>query len=104
MMEEYGKVKSIKSRKISCGNSFNESMICYNDEQEVERAIVEINRCNEWKAAELHQNYFQKQHSHKQNSIEKQDATENSTESHRQSTSERSEINRLKEDLQQLKE
>ena len=104
MVEEYGKVKSIKSRKSSCGNSFNESVICYNDEQEVERAIVEVNKCNGWTAAELHQNYFQKQHSHKQNSIEQQDATENSTKNHRQSTSERSEINRLKEDIQQLKE
>ena len=61
MMEEYGKVKSIKSRKSSYGSSFNESMICYNDEQEAETAIVEINKDRGW-TAELYQSYFQKQH------------------------------------------
>ena len=44
MMKEFGKVKSIKSRKRSYGSSFNESMMCYNDEQEAEKAIVEINK------------------------------------------------------------
>ena len=42
MMEEYGKVKSIKSRKSSYGSSFNESMIYYNDEQETQTAIASI--------------------------------------------------------------
>ena len=83
MMEEYGKVKSIKSRKSSYGSSFNESMTCYNDEQEAEAAIVEINnKYRGWKA-ELYQTYFQKQHSHRQNNIEQQEAIENSTKSHR---------------------
>ena len=103
MMEEYGKVKSIKSRKSSYGSSFKESMICYNDEQEAETEIVEINKYRGW-TAELYQSYFQKQHSHKQNNIEQQDATENNPKSPRQSASERSEIDRLKEDIQQLKE
>ena len=43
-MSEYGKVKSIKSKKSSYGRSFNESMICLTDEQEVKTAIVEINK------------------------------------------------------------
>ena len=87
MMEEYGKVKSIKSRKSSYGSSFDESMICYNDEQEAETAIVEIKYRG--RKAELYRSYFRKQHSRKQNNIEQQDATENNTKSHRQSTSER---------------
>ena len=103
MMKEYGKVKSIKSRKSSYGSSFKESMVCYNDEQEAETAIVEINKYRGWKA-ELYQSYFQKQHSHKQNKKQQQDAAENNTKSNRQSTSERSDIDRLKEDTQQLKE
>ena len=86
MMEENGKVKIIKSRKSSYGSSFNESMVCYNDEQEGETAIVEINKYRGW-TAELYQSYFQKQHSHKQNNIQKQDATEESTKSMRQGTS-----------------
>ena len=102
MMEEYGKVKSIKSRKSSYGSSFDESMICYSDEQEAETAIVEI-KYRGWKA-ELYRSYFQKQHSRKQNNIEQQDATENNTKSHRQSISERSKIDGLKEDIQQVKE
>ena len=103
MMEEYGKVKSMKSRKSSYDSSFNESMICYNDEQEAETTIAKTNKYREW-TAELYQSYFQKLHSHKQNNIEQHDATENKPKSHRQSTSERSEIDRLKEDIQQLKE
>ena len=63
MMKEYGKVKSIKSRKSSYGSSFKES-ISYNDEQEAETAILEINKYRGW-TAELYQSYFQKQHSHK---------------------------------------
>ena len=90
-MEEYEKVQSIKRRKSSYGSSFNESMICYNDEQEAETAITEINKYRGW-TAELYQNYLQIQHSHKQNNIEQQDATQNNTKSHRQITSERSEI------------
>ena len=39
MMEEYGKVKSIKRRKSSSGSSFKESMICCNDEQEAETEL-----------------------------------------------------------------
>ena len=102
-MEEYGKVKSIKSRKSSCGSSFKESMTCCNDEQEAETAIVEINKYRGW-TAEPYQSYFQTQHSHKQNNKQQQGATENKAKSNRQSTSERSEIDRLKEDIQQLKE
>ena len=94
-MEEYGKVKSIKSRKSSYGNSFNESMIYYNDEQETQTAIAEINKYRGW-TAELYQSYCQKQNSNKQNNIQQQEATENNTKSNRQSTSERSEIDRLK--------
>ena len=60
MMEGYGKVKSIKIKKSSYGSSFNESMIFYNDEQEAETAIVEINKYRVW-TAELCQSYFQKQ-------------------------------------------
>ena len=60
MMEGYGKVKSIKSKKSSYGSSFNESMMFYNDEQEAETAIVEINKYRGW-TAELYQSYFQKQ-------------------------------------------
>ena len=63
-MEEYGKVKSIKSRKSSYGSSFKGSMISCNDEQEAETAIVEINKYRGW-TAELYESYFQKQHSHK---------------------------------------
>ena len=102
MMEEYGKLKCMKSRKSSFGINFKESMICYNDEQEAETAIVEINKYRGW-TAELYQSYFQKQHSHKQNNKQQQDATENNTKSNRQTTSERSEIDRLKEGTQQLK-
>ena len=101
MMEEYGKAKSIKSRKSSYGSSFKESMMCYYDEQEAKTAFVEINKYRGW-TAELYQSYFQKQHSHKQNNKQQQDAKENNTKSNRQSTSERSEIDRLKEDIQQL--
>ena len=95
MMEEYGKVKSIKSRKSSYGSSFNESMIYYNDEQETQTAIAEINKYRGW-TAEPYQSYCQKQNSNKQNNIQQQEATENNTKSNRQSTSERSEIDRLK--------
>ena len=102
MIEEYGKVKSIKRRKSSSGSSFKEG-ICCNDEQEAETAVVEINKYRGW-TAELYQRYFQKQHSYKQNNKQQQDATENNTKSNRQSTSESSEIDRLKEDIQQLKE
>ena len=59
-MEGYGKVKSIKSKKSSYGSGFNESMIFYNDEQEAETAIVEINKYRGW-TTELYQSYFQKQ-------------------------------------------
>ena len=90
MMEEFGKAKGIKSWKSSYGCSFNESMICYNDEQEAETAIVEISKYRGW-IAELYQSYFQKQYSHKQNNIQQQDATQNNTQSNRQSTSEMSE-------------
>ena len=103
MMEEHGKVKNIKSRKSSYGSSFNESMICYNDEQQAETATVEINKFRGW-TAELYQSYCQKQNSHKQNNIQQQEAKENNTKSNRQSTSERSEIDRLKEEIQQQKE
>ena len=103
MMEEYGKVKRIKSRKSSYDSSFKKSMICYNDEQETETAIVEINKYRGC-TAELYQSYFQKQHSHKQNNKQQQDATENNTKSNIQSISERPEIDRVKEDIQQLKE
>ena len=48
MMEGYGKVKSIKSKKRSYGSGLNESMIFYNDEQEAETAIVEINKYRGW--------------------------------------------------------
>ena len=85
MMEEYGKVKSIKSRKSSYGSSFSES-ICYNDEQEAETAIVEINKYRGW-TAELYQSYFRKLHSHEQNNIQQQNATENNTKSNMQSAS-----------------
>ena len=78
MMEEFGKAKGIKSWKSSYGCSFNESMICYNDEQEAETAIVEISKYRGW-IAELYQSYFQKQYSHKQNNIQQQDATQNNT-------------------------
>ena len=71
MMEEYGKVKYIKSRKSSYGSSFNESMICHNDEQEAETAIGEINKYRGW-TARLYQSYYQKQYTHKQNNIEQQ--------------------------------
>ena len=50
MMKEFGKVKSIKSRKRSYGSSFNQSMMCYNDEHEAEKAIVEINKYRGCKA------------------------------------------------------
>ena len=85
-MEEYGKVKSIKSRKSSYGNSFNESMIYYNDEQETQTAIAEINKYRGW-TAELYQSYFRKLHSHEQNNIQQQNATENNTKSNMQSAS-----------------
>ena len=85
MMEEYGKVKSIKSRKSSYGSSFSES-ICYNDEQEAETAIVEISKYRGW-TAKLYQSYFRKLHSHKQNNIQQQNATENNTKSNMQSAS-----------------
>ena len=88
-MEEYGKVKSIKSRKSSYGSSFNESMTYYNDEQETQTAIAEINKYRGW-TAELYQSYCQKQNSNKQNNIQQQEATESNTKSNRQSTSERS--------------
>ena len=64
-----------------------------------ETAIVKINKCTGW-TVELYQSHFQKQHNHKQNNIEQQNATKNNTKSHRQSTSEKSEINRLEEDVQ----
>ena len=102
MMKEFGKVKSIKSRKRSYGSSFTGSMICYNDEQEAEKTILEINKYRGC-TAELYQGYCQKQNSHERNNIQKQEATENNTKSNRQSTSEWSEIDRLKEDIQQLK-
>ena len=50
MMKEFGKVKSIKSRKRNYGSSFNESMMCYNDEQEAEKSIAEINKYRGCKA------------------------------------------------------
>ena len=50
MMKEFGKVKSIKSRKRSYGSSFNQSMMSYNDEHEAEKATVEINKYRGCKA------------------------------------------------------
>ena len=64
-----------------------------------ETAVVKINKCTGW-TVELYQSHFQKQHNHKQNNIEQQNATKNNTKSHGQSTSEKSEINRLEEDVQ----
>ena len=57
-MEEYRKVKSIKLRKSSYGSSFKESMIYYNNEQEAQTAIVEMNKYRGL-TAELYQSYFQ---------------------------------------------
>ena len=64
---------------------------------------MEINKYRGW-TVELYKSYFQKQHCHKQDNIEQEEATETNAKSHRQSTSERAEIDRLKEDIQQLKE
>ena len=51
MMEEHGKVKSIKSRKHSYGSSLNVNMICYTDEQETEETIVKIKEGKQWSYA-----------------------------------------------------
>ena len=102
IMEKYGKVKKIKSKKSSYCSSFNESMTYYNDEKEAETAIAEINKYRGW-AAELYESYFLNQHSPKQNNRQQQGATESNAKSNRQSSSERSEIDRLP-DIQQLKE
>ena len=40
-MGEYGKLKSVRSRKIDYGRSFNEN-ICFTNEQEAEAAIIKI--------------------------------------------------------------
>ena len=64
---------------------------------------VEINKFR-GRTAELYQSYCQKQNSRKQNNIQQQEAKENNTKSNIQSISERSEIDRLREDIQQLKE
>lgn len=42
IMGEYGKLKSVRSRKIDYGRSFNEN-ICFTNEQEAEAAIIKIN-------------------------------------------------------------
>lgn len=51
MMGEYGKLKSVRSRKIDYGRSFNEN-ICFTNEQEAEAAIIKINQYKGW-ATEL---------------------------------------------------
>ena len=46
---------------------------------------------------------YPKRNCHIQNNTEQQNATENNTKSHRQCTAEGAEIDRIKEDIQQLK-
>ena len=91
-------------KNISFGRSFNESIICFTNEQEAETSIAEINKYRGW-TAKSYQSYFQKQLRHTQNNEEQQNATENNTKSCRPSTAEKAGLNRLnKEDTHQLKE
>lgn len=69
-MGEYGKLKSVRSRKIDYGRSFNEN-ICFTNEQEAEAAIIKINQYKGW-ATELPK-LLQKT---KQNNAEPQNATQ----------------------------
>lgn len=53
-------------------------------------------------AVELCKSYLQKHDSHRQSNTWKQNLTVNITKSHRESTTENEELDRLKEDIQQL--
>ena len=90
-------MKSIKSRKSSYRGSFNKSVKCFTNKAKAEAAIIEIDKCKEQTADDREQSYFKKL-------TKQQNTTENNKKSHRQSTADRSELDRLKEETQQLKE
>ena len=94
-------VKSIKSRKSSYGDSFNKSVKCFTNKPKPETAIIEIDKYKE-QTADVYQSYFQKQHCRIRNNTKQQNTTENNKRSHRKSTADRSELDRLKEETQQL--
>ena len=49
IMEEYGKVKSLKVR-FHPNNTKNEAVICFSTEEEAQLAITEIDTCEGWRA------------------------------------------------------
>ena len=91
MMGEYRKVKSIKRNR--------KSRKCFTDEQEAETTLVKINKYRRWKA-EVYHSYLRKQHWNTQNNTGQQNATKDSIKSYKQNITERTKLERLKEDIQ----